>query len=345
MQYRNLGQSDLNVSSICLGTMTYGRQNTKAEAFAQLDYALAQGVNFIDTAELYPVPTSEHTRNFTEQYIGEWIAARGNREQLIIGTKVCGPAEMVDYLRPDIALDDRNIRLAVEGSLTRLNTDYIDLYQVHWPQRQTNYFGQLGYQRNGGEGAVSIESTLRALKSLVDEGKVRYVGVSNETPWGLMQFLQLADQLDLPRVVSLQNPYSLLNRTVEVGLSEVLFRENIALLPYSPLGFGVLTGKYLGGQLPENSRLALFPNYTRYLTENGIAATAQYVALAREFALDPVHLALGFAISRPFVGSTIIGATTQQQLALAIEATQVPLSDELLARVEDIHNQCHNPCP
>jgi len=345
MQYKNLSNTDLKVSRICLGTMTFGRQNTEQQAFEQLDFALAQGVNFIDTAELYPVPTAAATRCLTEQYIGNWIRARGNREKLIIGTKVCGPAAMVEYLRPNIAHDEHNIRSAVEGSLKRLNTDYIDLYQLHWPDRQSNFFGQLGYEHDTSNDGTPLLETLRVLKQLVDEGKVRYVGVSNESPWGVMSFLQLAKEFNLPRIASVQNAYSLLNRTTEIALAEVLYRENIDLLPYSPLGFGVLTGKYLNGALPKNSRLQLFPHYSRYQTANGVVATAKYVQLAKSLDMDPAQLAIAFVASRPFVGSTIIGATDIAQLGNAIAAIEVTLDADVLAEIEAIHNACHNPCP
>jgi len=345
MQYKTLTNTDLTVSRICLGTMTFGKQNTEREAFEQLDFALAQGVNFIDTAELYPVPTGAATRCLTEEYIGNWIAQRKNRDKLVLATKVCGPAAMVEYLRPNIALDEKNIREAIEGSLKRLQTDYIDLYQLHWPDRQTNFFGQLGYEHNSVKDGTPLLETLRVLKALVDEGKIRYIGVSNESPWGVMSFLQLAKEFDLPTIASVQNAYSLLNRTTEIALAEVLYRENVDMLPYSPLGFGVLSGKYLHGALPENSRLQLFPNYARYQTPNGVVATQKYVDLAAQYGLDPAQMAIAFVASRPFVGSTIIGATNIDQLAKAIEAIDVHLNEEVLAEIEVIHNACHNPCP
>jgi aryl-alcohol dehydrogenase-like predicted oxidoreductase len=345
MQYKKLAGTDLNVSRICLGTMTFGKQNTQQQAFEQLDLALDQGVNFIDTAELYPVPTSAQTQCLTEQYIGQWIKARANRNKLIIGTKVCGPAPMVEYLRPNIAHDENNIRAAVEGSLKRLNTDCIDLYQLHWPDRQTNFFGQLGYEHDSSNDGTPLRETLFVLKQLVDEGKIRYVGVSNESPWGVMSFLQLAKEFDLPRISSVQNAYSLLNRTTEIGLAEVLYRENIDLLAYSPLGFGVLTGKYLDGALPKNSRLDLFPQYSRYQTTNGVIATKKYVELANKYAIDPAQMAIAFVASRPFVGSTIIGATNLGQLSNAISAIDLNVSEQLVKDIESIHNTCHNPCP
>ncbi|MDA0423775.1 aldo/keto reductase, partial [Stutzerimonas frequens] len=298
MDYLTLGRSDLKVSRIALGTMTFGRQNSEAEAFEQLDYALAHGVNLIDAAEMYPVPTAAEFQGRTEAYIGNWMRQRGNRDQVILATKATGPGEMVRYLRPDICHDERNLRLAIEGSLQRLQTDYIDLYQLHWPDRGTNFFGQLGYRHDPDQNGTPLAETLRVLGELVQEGKIRYIGLSNETPWGTMKCLQLAEQLGLPRIVSVQNPYSLLNRTAEVGLAEVLLREQVGLLAYSPLGFGVLSGKYAGGARPEGSRLALFPEYQRYLTAQGQAATRCYLDLAAEFALDPAQMALAYVNSR-----------------------------------------------
>jgi len=345
MHYKRLGQSDLNVSRIALGTMTFGRQNTEAEAFEQLDYALAQGINLIDAAEMYPVPTAAEFQGRTEQYIGNWMRRRGCREQVVLATKASGPADMVSYLRPNLHHDEVNLRAAVEGSLSRLQTDYIDLYQLHWPDRKTNFFGQLGYQHDPAADGTPLAETLRVLGELVREGKIRYIGLSNETPWGTMKCLQLAEQLGLPRIVSVQNPYSLLNRSVEVGLAEVLLRERVDLLAYSPLGFGVLSGKYARGARPEGSRLALFPEYKRYVTEQGLAATAAYVALATENGLDPAQMALAYVNSRPFLGSTIIGATCMDQLRSNLASLQLTLTTDLLAEIEAIHQRYPNPCP
>jgi len=345
MHYQRLGQSDLNVSRIALGTMTFGRQNTEAEAFEQLDYALAQGINLIDAAEMYPVPTAAEFQGRTEQYIGNWMRRRGCREQVVLATKASGPADMVSYLRPNLHHDEVNLRAAVEGSLSRLQTDYIDLYQLHWPDRKTNVFGQLGYQHDPSADGTPLAETLRVLGELVREGKIRYIGLSNETPWGTMKCLQLAEQLGVPRIISVQNPYSLLNRSVEVGLAEVLLREQVDLLAYSPLGFGVLSGKYARGARPEGSRLALFPEYKRYVTEQGLAATAAYVALATESWLDPAQMALAYVNSRPFLGSTIIGATRMDQLRSNLASLQLPLTADLLAEIEAIHQRYPNPCP
>ncbi len=345
MDYLTLGRSDLNVSRIALGTMTFGRQNSEAEAFEQLDYALERGVNLIDAAEMYPVPTAAEFQGRTEAYIGNWMQQRGNRDKVILATKATGPGEMVSYIRPNMCHDASNLRQAIEGSLQRLKTDYIDLYQLHWPDRSTNYFGQLGYQHNPNNPGTPIAETLAVLGELVDEGKIRYVGLSNETPWGTMKFLQLAEQLGLPRVISVQNPYNLLNRSAEVGLAEVLLREEVGLLAYSPLGFGVLSGKYAAGARPDGSRLALFPEYRRYLTEQGVAATERYLHLAAEYGLSPAQMALAYVNSRPFLGSNIIGATNLEQLKANIDSLELELSPELLAKIEAIHQHYPNPCP
>ncbi|WP_417534801.1 NADP(H)-dependent aldo-keto reductase [Marinobacterium stanieri] len=345
MDYLTLGRSDLKVSRIALGTMTFGRQNSEAEAFEQLDYALERGVNLIDAAEMYPVPTAPEYQGRTEAYIGNWMHQRGNRDKVILATKATGPGDMVSYLRPNIRHDAANLRQAVEGSLKRLQTDYIDLYQLHWPDRSTNYFGQLGYQHNPDSQGTPLAETLAVLGELVAEGKIRHIGLSNETPWGTMKFLQLAEQLGLPRILSVQNPYSLLNRSAEVGLAEVMLREDVGLLAYSPLGFGVLSGKYAAGVRPEGSRLALFPEYRRYLTEQGLAATECYLHLAAEHGLNPAQMALAYVNSRPFLGSNIIGATNLEQLKTNIDSVDVSLSPELLAKIEEVQQRYPNPCP
>lgn len=345
MQYRKLGNTDLDVSLICLGTMTFGRQNSEAEAFQQLDYAWSQGVNFLDAAEMYPVPVDAAYQGLTETIIGNWMQQRSNRDQVIVATKAVGPGEFVDFIRPDIHFDRKNIREAITGSLKRLQTDYIDLYQLHWPDRTTNFFGKLGYQHAPENDGTPILETLNVLKELVDEGLIRYVGLSNETAWGTMKFLTYAEQLNLPRVVSVQNPYSLLNRSSEVGLAEVLMREQVSLLPYSPLAFGTLSGKYLDGARPEQARLTLFPDYTRYVNPQGIAATQEYVSLARNTGVDPAQMALAFVNSREFVASNIIGATTMEQLKSNIASVELNLSDELQLGIENIHARYSNPCP
>ncbi len=336
------------MSEVCLGTMTWGQQNTEAQAHEQLDYALAQGINFIDTAEMYPVPPRAETQGRTEAYIGSWLAARGRRDDVVIATKVAGPADRngIGYIRPaPVRLDKRNIREAIEGSLRRLRTDYIDLYQLHWPDRRAPLFGQTDYVHTPADDEVPIEDTLAALAELVAEGKVRAIGLSNETAWGTMRFLHLAETLGLPRVASIQNAYSLVNRTFESGLSEVALREDAGLLPYSPLGGGTLSGKYLGGAKPPGARMTLFTRFTRYDSPQGQRAIAAYVALAREHGWDPSQMALAFCAMRSFVTSTIIGATTMEQLKSDIAAFDLQPSTELLAGIEAIHKESPNPCP
>ncbi len=346
MEYRRLGRSDIDVSLICLGSMTWGKQNSEAEAHAQLDAALDAGVNFIDTAEMYPVPPEAETYTLTEQYIGRWLQQRGRRDDVVLATKVAGPADWLPWVRGGKQrLDRQNIEAALEGSLQRLQTDYVDLYQLHWPDRHTNYFGQLGYTPGDDGDAVPIEETLRVLADLVASGKVRHIGLSNETPWGAMKFLQLAEQFDLPRAVSIQNPYSLLNRSYEVGLAEVSHREDCGLLAYSPLAFGVLSGKYLGGARPAGARLSLFDRFDRYAKPRAEQATADYVALARAHGLDPAQMALAYVNSRPFVTSTIIGATDLTQLQSDLESATLRLEPALLEAIEAIHQDNPNPAP
>ncbi|MBU2710206.1 NADP(H)-dependent aldo-keto reductase [Zooshikella harenae] len=347
MDYRPLANTSLNVSRLCLGTMTWGEQNNKAEAFQQLDYATSLGVNFIDTAELYPVPPKANTYTTTEKILGKWLTLHKHRNDLIIATKAAGPGDWVSYINetgPTLKRSD--IMRAVEGSLKRLNTDYIDLYQIHWPARSTNFFGQLGYQfAEDKPNIASIEETLSSLNELVKSGKVRYIGVSNETPWGVSQYLQLADKHDWPKLVSIQNPYNLLNRTYEIGLAEFAQREHVGLLAYSPLAFGVLSGKYLYGAKPAGARLTLFSRFSRYTNPYAQKATEAYVQLAEQYGLDPAQMALAFVSSRPFTTSTIMGTTTIEQLKTDIASWDVTLNDEVLNAIERIHQQYSNPAP
>lgn len=345
MHYQLIPHTDLKVSRICLGTMTWGEQNSEADAHAQLDYALAQGINFIDTAEMYPVPPRAPTQGATERHIGGWLKQRGGRDRLTLATKVTGRGQEFAYLRAgEVCLDRRNIAQALEGSLRRLQTDYIDLYQVHWPDRRTNFFGRLGYTPND-EPSVPILATLQALQEQVQAGKIRYIGVSNETPWGLMTYLHLAERHGLPRAVTIQNPYNLLNRAFEIGLAEIAQREAVGLLAYSPLAFGVLSGKYLDGRRPPGARLTRFERFTRYQTAEAEAPLRAYMQLAREHALDPAQLALAFVHSRPFVTATIIGATSMEQLAGDIASIDVALSPAVMERIDAIHRGQPNPCP
>lgn len=347
MQYRPLGQTDVKVSAICLGTMTFGEQNTEADGHTQLDMALDAGVNFIDTAEMYPVPPRQDTQGRTEAIIGNWLAQRRCRDKVVLATKVAGPGrDWLDYFRGGHnRLDRRNIEAAVEASLKRLQTDVIDLYQLHWPDRHTNFFGQLGYTHQEDPDATPLLDTLQVLDDLVQAGKIRHVGLSNETPWGTMKFLALAEQHGLPRPVSIQNPYNLLNRSFEVGLAEVAHREQVGLLAYSPMAFGVLSGKYLDDARPAGARLTLFESYTRYSSPEAQAATYAYVQLARDHGLDPAQMALAYVTSRPFLTSNIIGATSTEQLASNLASTELVLSDEVLAGIEDIHRRHPNPSP
>ncbi|MEJ2692538.1 MAG: NADP(H)-dependent aldo-keto reductase [Candidatus Thiodiazotropha sp.] len=346
MEYRPLGRSGLRVSALCLGTMTFGEQNSEAEAHAQLDRAVAAGINFIDTAEMYPVPPRAETQGLTERYIGSWLAKRGRREDLLIATKVAGPADWLDYLRDGHPrLDRSNIEAALESSLRRLGTDYIDIYQLHWPDRDTNYFGQLGYVHNSREQSTPIQETLEVLADLVAKGKIRHIGLSNETPWGLMQYLQCSQTLDLPRAVSIQNPYNLLNRSFEIGLAEIAHREACGLLAYSPMAFGVLSAKYLNKQRPANARVTLFSRFSRYSNPESERATQAYAELAREHAISPAQMALAWVTSRPFVTSNIIGATTLDQLEENLGSLDLRLSPELLEGIEAIHRQQPNPAP
>ena len=345
MQHRRLGRSDLNVSEICLGTMTWGEQNSEAEAHEQLDRALDAGVNFIDTAEMYPVPARAQTQGRTERYIGSWLAKRRCRDRVVLATKVAGRSADMEWVRGGPRLTANHIGQAVNSSLERLQTDYIDLYQIHWPERKTNFFGRLGYRHSDAQDSVPLLETLSALKTHVDAGKIRYVGVSNETPWGVMRYLALAERLGLPRIVSIQNPYNLLNRTFEIGLAEIAHREDVPLLPYSPLAFGTLTGKYSGGAKPADARLTLFPQFSRYTGRLGQTTAARYVELARSHGLNPAQMALAYVRSRPFVASTIIGATTMAQLEENLASVGLTLPEEVEEAIEAIHTEQPNPCP
>ncbi|MEQ7870589.1 NADP(H)-dependent aldo-keto reductase [Chromohalobacter salexigens] len=343
MQTRPLGQTGMHVSRLCLGTMTFGEQNSEAEAHAQLDRATAAGINFIDTAEMYPVPPKAETQGRTEAYIGSWLKARGQRDDLILATKAAGPG--LDHIRGGPRLTRDHLHRAVDDSLARLQTDYIDLYQLHWPDRNANFFGKLGYQHDESENATPLAESLQALKELVDAGKIRAIGLSNETPWGVMQSLRLADTLGVPRVASVQNPYNLLNRSFEVGLAEIAHREDVGLLAYSPLAFGALTGKYLDGARPPQGRLTLFERFQRYTSDLAEKAIHAYVDIAREHGLDPAQMALAYVNSRSFLTSNIIGATTLDQLESNLASETLTLDDSVLEAIENVHRQHPNPCP
>jgi aryl-alcohol dehydrogenase-like predicted oxidoreductase len=354
MKYRRLGRTGLDVSLICLGTMTYGQQNTEAEGHEQLDYALSQGVNFLDTAELYSIPPKAETQGSTERIIGTWFKARRNRDKVILASKVVGRTAM-DWFRKDKSpgqLNRAQMTEALEGSLKRLQTDYIDLYQLHWPDRAVPWGGNpTVYRAKDYAGAQEnpiqenpIPEILDVLGDFVKQGKIRHVGLSNESAWGTMSFLQ-ASAGGLPRVVSVQNAYNLLNRTFETAMAEIAMREQVGLLSYSPLAQGSLTGKYLGGARPEGARVTLFNRGQRYETVGADEAIIKYIDLARSFGLDPAQMALAYVNSRPFLTSTIIGATKMEQLRTDIGSVDVTISPELEAGIDAIHQQHLNPCP
>ncbi|MEN3951960.1 NADP(H)-dependent aldo-keto reductase [Iodidimonas sp. SYSU 1G8] len=343
MEYRRLGRTDLTVSAICLGTMTWGQQNTEAEAHEQLDYALGEGINFIDTAEMYPVPPRPETQGRTEAYIGSWIASRKNRDRFVLATKVSGAGRMNHIRDGNIRLDRKNIEAAVDASLKRLQTDYIDLYQFHWPDRKTNHFGTLGYVHKDDPDTIPVAETLAVMQDIIRTGKVRHIGVSNETAWGLLDYVRQSETKGLPRIATIQNPYNFLNRLFEIALAEISHREEIGLLAYSPLAMGILSGKYLGGAKPEGARRTLFDRFTRYDPPAIDGLAARYVKLARDHGLDPSQMALAFVTSRPFVASNLIGATSMEQLKTDIASKDVTLSEDVLKGIEEIHNSHANP--
>lgn len=349
MQLKPLANTGILVPEICLGTMTFGEQNTQAEAFQQLEYALDQGLFFWDTAEMYPVPPKPETQGATETILGNWIAQRGQRDQLFIASKIAGPSQGGSHIRDGkTRFTAAEISSAIDGSLKRLQSDYIDLYQLHWPQRPTNFFGKLGYgntEAHNQQQVTALEETLSALSDEIKKGRIRYIGLSNETPWGTLKFLHLAEKLGLEKFVSVQNPYSLLNRTYEIGMSEIARYENVGLLAYSPLAFGYLTGKFRHGARPANARVTLFSRFSRYSNPESEWATEQYAQLAERHGLTLTQLALAFIKQQFFVTSTIIGATNLDQLKENIQAFDIDLSAEVLQGIEDIHRQQPNPAP
>lgn len=346
MEYRELGKTGLSVSAICLGTMTFGEQNTEAEGHAQMDYAWSEGVNFLDSAELYPIPPKPDTKGRTEEIIGSWFAARRNRDKIVLATKVVGRTQATYFRKGRVIgrLTRAHIFEAVEDSLRRLQTDYIDLYQTHWPDRDISVFGTLNYKHSEDAG-IPIEETVEALADLVREGKIRHYGVSNETPWGLMTHIGAAQRLGAPAPVSIQNVYSLVSRNFEHGLSEIALRESCGLLAYSPLGQGYLTGKYEDGATPPGSRKQLYNRLQRYETPNAARAISTYIRVAREQGLDPSQMALQFVLTRPFVTAAIIGATSMEQLRSNLAARHVKLSKEVLRAIDGINLVYTYPCP
>ncbi len=348
MQYRTLGRTPLKVSEIGLGTMTFGEQNTEAEGHEQIDYALDQGVNLLDTAEMYSVPPRAETYGSTERIIGTWLRRSGKRDRVIVATKVAGPGHVlgVKHVRGGSNLLDRaNVFAAVDASLQRLQTDYIDVYQLHWPSRPTNFFGKLGYQHDEAAQTVPLEETLDALGDLVRAGKIRYAGLSNETPWGVHRCLQLAETSKRERVVSIQNPYSLLNRTFEIGLAELAIREDVGLLAYSPLAFGVLSGKFLNGARPPEARMVRWSRFARYSNAEGERATVAYAQVAQKHGLNLAQMSLAFVRQQRFVTSVLIGATTMDQLRVNLGSLAVTLAPEVLQDIEAVHRWQPNPCP
>ena len=344
MEYRQLGSSDLKVSALALGTMTFGEQNSEAEAHAQLDLVVAHGVNFIDTAEMYPVAPRAETAGYTESYIGTWLK-RQRRDKLVVATKIAGPARGFTWIRNTPRIDRAQLNAAIDGSLRRLQTDYVDLYQIHWPDRYVPMFGATSYDVAQERDSVPIAEQLQALADLVKSGKVRHLGLSNETPWGVMEFLRCAEALGLPKIVSIQNAYHLMNRTFEAGLAEVCRHANVGLLAYSPLAFGHLTVKYLADQQAKG-RITLFPGFgQRYHKPNVPAATKEYVRIANEAGLSTAQMALAFARTRWFTTSVLLGATSAQQLQENLDSAEVTLTVEVLEKIETVHRVYPNPAP
>jgi aryl-alcohol dehydrogenase-like predicted oxidoreductase len=345
MNYKKLGNTDIDVSTICLGTMTWGEQNSQGEGFEQMDYALEQGVNFWDTAEIYSIPPKQETFGDTEVIIGNWFEKTGKRDKVILASKVCGP--MREYVRGGgNQFGTKNITEALEGSLKRLKTDYIDLYQLHWPERKTNFFGKLGYEHDDSNEWTQFENILEDLKKFQKEGKIRHIGLSNETPWGLSKFLELSKSKNLPRMLSVQNPYNLLNRTYEVGLAEMSVREKAGLLAYSPLACGYLSGKYRNNQMPKGTRIERDGDFwSRYNKPNAGKAIDAYYEVAQKYELDLAQMSLKFLEIQPFVTSVIIGATTMEQLKTNIESVNVDLKNEIIKEINDVQTIYPNPCP
>ena len=345
MDYNLLPGTEIKVSKICLGTMTFGRQNNEKEGHDQMDYSYDRGINFFDTAELYPVPPSPETQGETEKIIGSWLKKTGKRDKIIIASKVAGPSSFSQHIRKNMSYSKATINEAINNSLKRLRTDYIDLYQIHWPERVTNFFGKRGFEfHKEDQWKYNFDLILDVLNENIKEGKIRNIGISNETPWGLMKYVNESNE-NRPKIISVQNPYSLLNRTFEIGNSEVCHKENIGLLAYSPLGFGTLTGKYLGGNMPKNARLTLFPHYDRFSNKESKKAIQKYYDLAKENGMSLTTMALSFVNDRSFVTSNIIGATSIDQLKENIDSYKIFLSDELLDKINIIHNNQPNPAP
>ena len=345
MKYNFLPHTETQVSEIALGTMTFGQQNTESEGHDQLDFALDSGINFIDTAEMYSVPSMKETSGSTEKIIGSWLKKSGKRDQIVLATKIAGPNRGLEFIRDDLRFNAETIRLSVEKSLQRLHTDYIDLYQLHWPERKTNYFGQRSFSVVDDVWEDNINSVLNELQGLIREGKIKHIGLSNETPWGTMRFLEESKKHNLPRISTIQNPYSLLNRSFEAGLSEVCHYEKVGLLAYSPLAFGVLTGKFLTGENHPNARIKLFPRFSRYNSENAAKATIIYNQIAKDNGLTLTQMALAFIRQQFFATSTIIGATSLKQLQENIQTSQITLTQNIIDAINQVQELYPNPSP
>ena len=345
MKYTTLPNTDIKISKICLGTMTFGEQNTEADGHAQMDYALEKGINFFDTAEMYSVPGRKETYGSTEKILGTWFKKSGKREDIFLASKIAGPNPGLAHIRENMDFSPESIALSIDKSLTRLQTDYIDLYQLHWPERKTNFFGQRGFKAQDDAWEDNIQNVLETLESFIKQGKINHIGLSNETPWGIMRFLEESKYQNLPKIKTVQNPYSLLNRTFEIGSAEVCMRENVGLLAYSPMGFGVLSGKFLSGESHPNSRIKLFPQFARYNSAQSAEATRLYNEIARKNSLTLTEMALAFVNQQAFVTSTIIGATTMDQLKENIASIDVVLSDEIIAEINAVQAIIPDPAP
>ena len=343
MEYNKLPGTNIDVSKICLGTMTWGRQNSDSEAYEQMDYSLDHGVNFFDTAELYPVPATPDRYADTERIIGNWFSSRNNREKIILATKIAGPGDYTAHIRKT-GFKGSSIEDAVNGSLERLKTDYIDLYQLHWPERMTNFFGKRGFNYVDDGWEDNFQEILEKLKKIINQGKIRHIGLSNENPWGFMKFIEYS-KIGLPKMITIQNPYSLLNRLFEIGNAEVCKREETGLLAYSPLGFGVLSGKYRNGKIPDNSRLKLFPNLSRFSNDNCIKAVDMYYQISQKYNMTLAEMSLAFVNDRPFVTSNIIGATSMDQLKENINSINIKLSDDIIYEINKVNEEIPNPAP
>ncbi len=345
MKYTTPPNTDIKVSKICLGTMTFGEQNSEAEGHAQMDYAVANGVNFFDTAEMYSVPARQETYGSTEKILGSWFKKTGKRDEIVLATKIAGPNPNFTYMREKNDFSPASIKFALDQSLQRLQTDYIDLYQLHWPERKTNFFGKRGFESQEDGWEDNIQEVLETLESFIKAGKIKHIGLSNETPWGIMRFLNESKYNHLPKISTIQNPYSLLNRQFEVGSAEICMRENVGLFAYSPLAFGVLSGKFLTGESHPNARIKLFPQFSRYNSAQCNEATQRYSEIAKKHGISLAQMALAFVNQQAFVTSNIIGATTLEQLKENIGSIDLVLSDEIIAEINAVHAVIPDPAP